>query len=412
MSTHQQKILMTNKTKTAGRRYTGVAMILVMITVAIATLAAVSFMQSQRASTGIALNIHRHADAKLAAESIMDFAIEYIRKDASWRTNNSHGDWLVDLPMYQAVVNLRVEDETDTDLTNDKRDSIMITCSADIQGVTYSLRTRMSPYTPNWGNRMISRWKLDETDPTQGVRDSVSNNHGVYVNFDAARMNKDGPASDPSVSHMLGANEGVKAIYMNGGGFDVYDPPGASSSYLYIPDGPYKDLPRGSLTVWFKKDAPFDGGQIKRHEGIFSCMATGNGSEVGEMYALSWGKPLEILTMGCDEDNAQYNVSINDHDWHLLVMTWDDETFRVYFDMTQTWSWGFTCGLDNDEIMAFGICTRQMNTGDILPYAENKYFHGYMSDIKLYNYPIDKEDVGAIYNGVDQPPFEIFYDVR
>ncbi len=83
---------MTERGKHHGIRNRGVAVLLVLIALAMATILSMSFLNSQGTSLGIAKNIEDEALARGLAESTLDMAIEYIRGNSSgWRSEQSSG---------------------------------------------------------------------------------------------------------------------------------------------------------------------------------------------------------------------------------------------------------------------------------------------------------------------------------
>ncbi len=84
------------KMKPHPARRRAVALLLVLIAVTICVTLAYSFIASQGTSIAIARNVRDHRKARYVAESGLELTVEYIRDNAEWRTDKSHGTWVSD----------------------------------------------------------------------------------------------------------------------------------------------------------------------------------------------------------------------------------------------------------------------------------------------------------------------------
>ena len=71
---------LTPISKTAGKRQRGVAMVLVLVALAMATVIGLSFLNTQSTSTGIARNVNSQTRARGIAESAMEMTIDHLRR--------------------------------------------------------------------------------------------------------------------------------------------------------------------------------------------------------------------------------------------------------------------------------------------------------------------------------------------
>ena len=80
-------------TQQIGHRQAGMAMLLVLMSVAMAVILSLSFLNAQVTATGMSQNVARRAQAKAIAESGLTMALAYIETNATWRTDMTHGVW-------------------------------------------------------------------------------------------------------------------------------------------------------------------------------------------------------------------------------------------------------------------------------------------------------------------------------
>lgn len=133
-----------------GPRERGVAMLLVLIAVAMATVLSMSFLSSQTTSLGVSQNIQGHAQARSVAESALVVAINYVQSDADWRTDKSEGQWVTSASFNGGTFDLYaydgldtdgdgVVDDTDGDLADDDSDPVTLKVVGEVDGVTHTV---------------------------------------------------------------------------------------------------------------------------------------------------------------------------------------------------------------------------------------------------------------------------------
>ena len=94
----------------------GVALMLVVIAVAAATIMALGFAIAQSTSASLARNIDASGRARMIAESGMEMAMAYVLgSDGSWRTDQTNGLWVGDHPYAGGAFTIYGEDGEDED---------------------------------------------------------------------------------------------------------------------------------------------------------------------------------------------------------------------------------------------------------------------------------------------------------
>jgi hypothetical protein len=140
----------------AHPRHRGVAMLLVLIAVAIATVLSMSFLASQASTHGVAQNVQKHAQARSVAESALVAAIHYAQTDADFRSDKTHGQWASDVSFNGGTFDLfgydgldtdgdGVVDDTDGDLADDTADPVTITAIGYYDGVSHTVHAVVTP---------------------------------------------------------------------------------------------------------------------------------------------------------------------------------------------------------------------------------------------------------------------------
>ncbi len=130
-------------------RNRGIAMLLVIITVALVTVLSLSFLSAQSTTTGITRNLTRVAQARQIAGSAITLAMAQIKADPQWRTTFTHGPWMTNESLAGGTVTLLGRDGIDTngdgvpdgdgDLADDPADPLTLTATATFQGVTQTI---------------------------------------------------------------------------------------------------------------------------------------------------------------------------------------------------------------------------------------------------------------------------------
>lgn len=98
----------------AARRQDGMALLLLVIALAVATVLSTAFLTAQSTSTAVAQNVEHHPRARFVAESGLVTAIEYVRSDPNWRGDRNEGQWVVDHPFEGGAFSIVAYDGEDT----------------------------------------------------------------------------------------------------------------------------------------------------------------------------------------------------------------------------------------------------------------------------------------------------------
>ncbi len=130
---------------TFRHRTRGIAMMLVLFAVVIATVLSMSFLSAQTATSGMNENIQHHARARFIAESAMQMVTAHILRNDDWRSQFSHGTWISDQPLAGGTFTVTGEDgvdgDSDGDLNDDPLDPVTITVVGSHAGRTHVVRT-------------------------------------------------------------------------------------------------------------------------------------------------------------------------------------------------------------------------------------------------------------------------------
>ncbi|MGB2823293.1 MAG: hypothetical protein WBF17_20090, partial [Phycisphaerae bacterium] len=93
----------------------GVAMILVIAALAMATILSSAYLASQSTSAQVSRNVASLATARMIAESGLGMAVSYVRSDPNWRTDRSEGTWVDEHPFAGGTFSIVGQDGEDTD---------------------------------------------------------------------------------------------------------------------------------------------------------------------------------------------------------------------------------------------------------------------------------------------------------
>ena len=136
-------------------RQTGMAMLLVLIATAIATVLGLSFLNAQVTSTSMAENVLRRAQAKAIAESGLTTSVAYIRSNPNWRINRTHGTWISSHAFAGGSFTVIGEDGQDTNgdgipdgdgnLADDHSDPVTLTSIGTFEGTSCTVNAIVTP---------------------------------------------------------------------------------------------------------------------------------------------------------------------------------------------------------------------------------------------------------------------------
>ena len=147
------------RTLTPSRRHPprerGMAMLLVMIAVVMASIMARGFLAAQSTNIGISENIDGQARARAIAESGLALTLQHIQANADWRETYAEGDWVTAQAFEGGTFTVTVFDgvyDTDSqavsgdgDLADDVSDTIAVAVTATYNGVTHTVRSNVTP---------------------------------------------------------------------------------------------------------------------------------------------------------------------------------------------------------------------------------------------------------------------------
>ena len=133
----------------------GIALLLVVFAVAIATVLSLSFLSTQATTSGISANLTRHAQAKQIAETALQLTLRKISTSNTWRNEYPSGVWFTDQSLLGGTVTVRVDDgmfdlttslvEGDGDLANNPSDFVTILATGNYQGTSHTVRMQVRP---------------------------------------------------------------------------------------------------------------------------------------------------------------------------------------------------------------------------------------------------------------------------
>ncbi len=118
-------------------------MLLVLIALTVGSILAATFMASSSTSIAIANNVNRHSQARSIAESGLELAIQYVREDRDWRTDQTSGSWLTGESFGGGTFSVKGV-ETDGDFTDDDADTLTLTVTGYFDGVSHTVSAELT----------------------------------------------------------------------------------------------------------------------------------------------------------------------------------------------------------------------------------------------------------------------------
>ncbi len=140
-------------------RHRGVAMILVLVALSMATVIGLSFLNTQTTTNGIARNVSSQTRARGIAESAMEMTIDHLRTSDSWRNDLADGTWVgpesqnnqLDGGTFTIIVNDGKLDasgnltDNDGNLADEPTDHVVVTAMGYFQGVSHTIKAEVTP---------------------------------------------------------------------------------------------------------------------------------------------------------------------------------------------------------------------------------------------------------------------------
>lgn len=269
----------TNRPPTANgvaSRQRGMALLLVVIAVAVASVLSTAFLAAQSTSTAVAQNVEHHAHARFIAESGLVTAIEYARSDPDWRSDRDEGEWVSNHSFEGGAFSIVAYDGEDADgngqysgdgeFTSDPTEPITLIATGTFNGTTSSATAVLRPRggvpgvtgiavatEVNFGNNGL----IDSYDSTQGPyhKDNNASSNAVIatnsVDSDMLVMGNNGelagsayvgPGGNPDSGIDIGDVSGEKDALT-----EPVDLPGCSPPDVGSSDG---DMDLGDHETW------------------------------------------------------------------------------------------------------------------------------------------------------------------
>ena len=304
----------------AWQRQRGMAYFLVMISVAVALILGMSFLNAQATSTHVAQNVVNRASARGIAESGIEIAMQYIRSTSNWRTAQVSGVWLPVHAIGGGGFVLRFEDENDGDLADDPLEPVTLTCVGDFEGLSHKVRATINPTDPP---DPFAGWELDETSGVIAV-DVKGNYNGTYSN--GVTLGQSGAVDPGTAVKFDGVDDRIES---------------AGSPALRLD---------GDLTVAFwVKPAALPIGTSKHH--IFVSRADADDEDYARMFSLSATSSGDLYyrhEYGEEgENNKAHTFSTADltvATWYHVALTRDvaSNELSLYVNGTLEETWNYT----------------------------------------------------------------------
>lgn len=120
----------------------GVAMLVVLVVVAMATVLGTAFLAAQTTTTGITKNLEDQAVARQIAESGLLLIQNKIKNDPTWRTGRTQGVWVNNQSLGQGTFTAEISD-ADGDPSNNPEDPFVLTVTGKFGNVTHVVRSNV-----------------------------------------------------------------------------------------------------------------------------------------------------------------------------------------------------------------------------------------------------------------------------
>ncbi|MCC7192951.1 MAG: hypothetical protein IT444_09245 [Phycisphaeraceae bacterium] len=147
----------SRRSRMAARK--GIAMLMVLMAVGVATILAMGFLASQSTAMGVGRNLEYQDRARDIAETGLQLAIAKVKADSSWRSNLPNGIWTQNTSYAGGQFTVRGDDgaynyttnevEGDGNLNDDPTDSCTITSVGKYGGVSHTVRALITTTPAN-----------------------------------------------------------------------------------------------------------------------------------------------------------------------------------------------------------------------------------------------------------------------
>jgi hypothetical protein len=270
--------LMPRRTNRSRR---GIAMLLVLLSLAMATIITTAYLSSRDNSAAIGENVIASAEARYASQSGVDLAIAILQTPTGWRIAHTDGVLLSAEPLGAALVDVEVMDLETQDPPTAETTDVLVTAIAVVDGIEQVSTAEVHVNPAALGAPTVD---LDLSEFAAIGGRLVLNGNATLMRWPTA------PASAAGKRIALGTTSttaGSVVIDGNAAALDatVFHVPGASSALVDNGSGPLLQLVElaGVIPMPDAPTAPGDpplGGQLAYHE--TGAVAIVNDLRVGE----------------------------------------------------------------------------------------------------------------------------------
>ena len=116
-------------------RKRGVAMLLVLISLMMATIMTMAYVASRDNSSAIGENVANSAAARWAADTGLNLGISVLQTQTDWRTLQNNGSLLHDYPLSSAIINVDLQDVQTGGIPQSNSQYLKVTSRAVVSGV-------------------------------------------------------------------------------------------------------------------------------------------------------------------------------------------------------------------------------------------------------------------------------------
>lgn len=326
------------------RRQRGVAMLLVLITVAMASVLSLSFLTAQSTSAGISQNVKHHAQARAIAESGLDLAANFIRTDANWRTELTPGNWIADQPLAGGTFSIAIYDgydedgdgqiDTDNDLADDPADRVTLIATGKYQGVIHRVQCVLTPQAVGGTRVLLVVGDANALSAADQIKRNLLRTLGYQVNIIDDGANSSAYAAALEQNDVVYISEAASAGSVNNKLTDTTlgvvceqgylnddllvssqnGPATAGSKINVVNTSHYitSEFSTGSLTITTESQS------LRKHSGTLASGATTLAKENG-------GSTPSLVTLDANANNTDSDPSSG----RRVLLPWGDGDFDV-----------------------------------------------------------------------------------
>lgn len=212
-----------------NKRGRGIAIPMVMLTVAMVFVLGLTFLNKTSSSSAASNTYRNYVTARLVAESGLEATLKYIEESTTWRTDQVNGTWVTDQAFGGGTFTVICEDgydvdndgvvDGDGDLADDESDFYTITVLGTVDGVTHKLQVVSA--SPVGDSLILVNDKAEIKD--NGLIDSYNSTSGAY-----------GPGNQ-------GSNAQLAGNYVGKANFKLKDH-AVLNGHIYFPEGGNPEL--------------------------------------------------------------------------------------------------------------------------------------------------------------------------